>query len=61
MNHAPTSDADASLAEMHKKDSCCNSLVEETAVTLNEDTIVLMLLAAQKNSLELSVKTALKR
>ena len=42
------------------KYSCCNSLVEETAVSLNEDTVVLMLLAVQKNNLDLSVKTALR-
>ena len=55
------SHTDASLAEMHMKDSCCNSLVEETAVALNEDTVILMLLAVQKNNLELSVKVALRR
>ena len=43
------------------KNSCCNSLVEETAIALNEETVLLMLLAVQKNNLELSVKTALKR
>ena len=52
---------DASLAEMHLKDSRCNSLIEETAIALNEDTVTLMLLAVQKNTLELSVKTALRR
>ena len=57
----PTSHSDASLAEMHTKDSCCNSLIEETAVALNEDTVVSMLLAVQKNNLELSVKVALRR
>ena len=51
---------DASLAEMHMKDSCCNSLIEETAIALNEDTVLLMFLAVQKNNLELSVKTALR-
>ena len=43
------------------KDSHCHSLVEETAAALNEDTVLLMLLAVQKNNLELSVKTALRR
>ena len=41
------------------KDRRCDSLVEKTATALNEDTVVLMLLAVQKNNLELSVKTAL--
>ena len=54
------SHTDASLAEMHMKDSCCNRLVEETAIALNEDTVKLMLLAVQKNNLELCVKTALR-
>ena len=59
--HVRMSHTDASLAEMHMKYSYCNSLIEETAVALNEDTVLLMLLAVQKNTLELSVKTALRR
>ena len=55
------SHTDALLAEMHMKDSCCKSLVEETAAALNDNTIALMLLAVQKNNLELSVKTALSQ
>ena len=43
------------------KNSHCNSLVEKTAIALNEDTVLLMLLAVQQNNLELSVKTALRR
>ena len=43
------------------KNSSCKNLVEETAAALNEETVVLMLLAVQKNNLELSVKTALRR
>ena len=46
---------------MHLKESSCKSLVEETAVALNEDTVLLMLLAVQNNNLELSVKNALRR
>ena len=60
-NYVPMSHTDVSLAEMHMKDSSCNNLVEETAVALDEDTVVLMLLAVQKDNLELSVKTALRR
>ena len=55
------SHTDASLAEMHMKRSSCNRLIEETAVALNEDTVLLMLLAVQKNSLDLNVKIALSR
>jgi hypothetical protein len=43
------------------KDCHCDSLVEKTAATLNEDTVGLMLLAVQRGNLELSVKTALRR
>jgi hypothetical protein len=56
-----TDDCFYSLAEMHMKDSRCDSLVEKTATALNEDTVALMLLAVQKGNLELSVKIALRR
>ena len=46
---------------MHKENSRCDHLIEETAAALNEDTVALMLLAVQKGNLELSVKTALNR
>ncbi|KAF8271919.1 hypothetical protein EI94DRAFT_1719197 [Lactarius quietus] len=49
------------LEKMHMKDSRCDSLVEETAAALNEDTVVLMLLAVQRGNIELSVKAALSR
>ena len=56
----PPSHADA-LAEIHMKDGCCNRLIEETVIALNEDTVQLMLLAVQKNNLELSVRIALRQ
>ena len=43
------------------KDSRCDGLVEKTAAALNEDAVALMLLAVQRDNLELSVKTALSR
>ena len=46
---------------MHKEDSRCDTLIEKTAEVLNDDVVVLMLLAVQRNNLELSVKTALNR
>ncbi|KAF8267521.1 hypothetical protein EI94DRAFT_1730201 [Lactarius quietus] len=49
------------LEKMHMKDSRCDNLVEETAAALNEDTVVLMLLAVQRGNIELSVKSALSR
>ena len=60
-SHTLTSHTDAAWAEMHMKNICCNSLVEETAIALNEETVLLMLLAVQKNNLELCVKTVLRR
>jgi hypothetical protein len=48
-------------AEMHTKDSRCNSLIEKTAAALNDDVVTLMLLAVKKGNLELSVKMALNR
>jgi hypothetical protein len=49
------------LAEMHMKESRCDGLIEETAAALNEDVVALMLLAVQRDNLELSVKMALNR
>jgi len=49
------------LENMHIKTSRCDELVEETAATLNEDAVALMLLAVQRGNIELSVKTALSR
>ena len=38
--------------------SHCGNLVEKTAAGLNEEAVVLMLLAAQRGNVELSVKEA---
>ena len=46
---------------MNLKDSRCNGLIEKTAAALNEDVVALMLLAVQRGSLELSVKSALSQ
>ena len=46
---------------MHTNDSNCGDLIEKTAAALNNDAVMLMLLAVQKNNVELSVKTAWKR
>ena len=43
---------------MHVLGSQCGELVEKTAVALNDDAVMLMFLAVQKDNLELSVKTA---
>jgi hypothetical protein len=48
-------------AEMHKQTGCCGDLLEKTAMSLDKDTVALMLLAVQKGNLELSVKVALNR
>ena len=46
------------LEEMHRNDSHCGDLIEKTAAALNEDAVKLMLVAAQRNNVELSVKLA---
>ena len=43
---------------MHVKGGQCGELVEKTAEALNDDAIMLMLLAVQRDNVELSVKTA---
>jgi hypothetical protein len=44
--------------EMHINGSHCGDLVEKTAAALNEDIVMLMLLAVQRNTVELSIKYA---
>ena len=43
---------------MHVKGGQCGELVEKTAAALNDDAVMLMLLAVQRGNVELSVKTA---
>ena len=45
---------------MHVKGGQCGELVEKTAAALNDDAVILMLLAVQRGNVELSVKTAWK-
>jgi hypothetical protein len=40
---------------------CCDDLMEETAMALNEDILALTLSAVQRGNVELSVKIALNR
>jgi len=49
------------LEKMHVEGTQCGELVEKTAAALNEDAVMLMLLAVQKSNVELSVKTAWRR
>ncbi|KAF8264734.1 hypothetical protein EI94DRAFT_1805403 [Lactarius quietus] len=49
------------LEKMNAEESRCDILIEKTAAVLNEDVVVLMLLAVQKGNVELSVKRALSR
>ena len=50
-----------SVAEMHKKDRCCDELIEKTAAVLNDDAVSLMLIGVQRDNLELSVRMALNQ
>ena len=53
--------ANTLVKEMHKVESRCDSLLEETAEALHEDVLALMLLATQKTNMRLSIKTAVNR
>ena len=46
---------------MHLQNSRCDNLIEATAAALNDDIVTLMLLAVQRDNLQLSVRIALKR
>ena len=45
---------------MHKPGQCCTDLIEMTANALSGDVVALMLMAVQKDNLELSIKYAIK-
>ena len=47
------------MKEMHRQRGHCGDLIEKTAAALNDDTVALMLLAVQRENLQLSVKVAL--
>ena len=46
---------------MHMQGSRCEDLIEKTAGALNDDIVSLMLLAVQRDNVQLSVKAALNR
>ena len=46
---------------MHKRDERCSDLIEVTANALSGGIVTLMLMAVQRDNLELSVKLAIKR
>ena len=45
---------------MHKPDQKCTDLIEATADALNAGVVALMLMAVQRDNLELSVDQAIK-
>jgi hypothetical protein len=49
------------LSGMNKPGEKCSALIEMTTDALSGDVVALMLVAAQKNSLELSIQQAVKR
>jgi hypothetical protein len=53
--------ADPLLKEMHKPETNCQALLEETVEALNEDVVTLMLLAVQREDVKLSINVAAKR
>jgi hypothetical protein len=48
-------------AEMHKATQRCNGLIELTASKLSDGAVALMLLAVQRDTLELSINQAVRR
>jgi len=44
--------------EMHKRSQRCTELIEKTANALSSGVVSIMLLAVQKNNMELSIKQA---
>jgi hypothetical protein len=48
-------------AGMHKKGQQCTELVEKTANELSSGAVAVMLLAVQKDNLELNIKHAVKQ
>jgi hypothetical protein len=46
---------------MHKEGQQCTDLLEKTANELSSGIVAIMLLAVQKDSLELSIKQAVRR
>jgi hypothetical protein len=53
--------ADSCPAGMHKQNQKCTELIEKTANELSGSSIALMLLAIQKDNLELSIRQAVQR
>ena len=53
--------ADFCPTGMHKRDQKCTELIEKTATELSGSGVALMLLAVQKDNLELSIKQAVQR
>ena len=46
---------------MHVPGSQCGNLIEKTATALNDEVVLLMLLAVQRGNVELSVKQAWRK
>ena len=49
------------LVGMHKENEPCYALLEETASALDDEAVTVMLLAIQRENLEMSVKSAVQR
>ena len=49
------------MTELHQSETRCHTLLEETVKALNDDVVVLMLLAVQRGYLEICIRLAIKR
>ena len=47
-------------AEMHKGEQRCTDLIDTTANALSGDAVALMLMAVQRDNMELSIKQAIR-
>jgi hypothetical protein len=52
--------ADFYPAEMHKHEQQCTDLIEMTANALSSNVVAVMLLAVQRDNLELNIKQAIR-
>ena len=48
------------MIELHQPEARCHTLLEETVKALNDDVVVLMLLAVQRGYLELCTQIAVR-
>ncbi|KAH9002331.1 hypothetical protein EDB86DRAFT_3041124 [Lactarius hatsudake] len=61
LSHLGVGERSVRLENMDKSETSCQALLDETVDALNDDTVIVMLLATQRSNLELSINVAVKR